>query len=337
MDSFYFCGKLFQRIVFLGFISILSFKAIADVHPKQEEANKTISELYHNLNNIPKSDMAARLEAISAQFLGKEYLLGALGEGKKARFDQAPRYRTDAFDCDTYVTTVLAIALASDTNNFKQCMCRIRYENGHVTYTNRNHFTSLDWNKNNQLQGFVKDITTNFKDANNKPVALIATALIDKPSWYQHLSIKNIRLYPQNDEKEQLLRLTDLKNRGNILPKTNSQLPYIPLTALFDAKGAANQFLFSQIPNASIIEIVRPNWNLKEAIGTNLNVSHLGFAFWKNGVLYFREASSVYGQVVDVPMIDYLKEALNSPTIKGINVQIVVPQAPLPNGCSSTN
>ncbi|KTD07181.1 N-acetylmuramoyl-L-alanine amidase-like domain-containing protein [Legionella jamestowniensis] len=337
MDSFLLGIKLFQRISFFVCLIVFSFKTPAAVHPKQEEANKTLSELYHNLNNLPKSDMAARLEAISSQFLGKEYLLGALGEGIKGRFDQAPRYRTDAFDCDTYVTTVLAIALANDTNNFKQCLCRIRYENGHVAYISRNHFTSLDWNLNNQRQGFVKDITNTFKDANNQPVAQMAKAVIDKPSWYQHLTTKNIRLNSQNSENEQLRRLTDLKNRGSTLPKINSELPYIPLTALFDAQGSANQYLFSQIPNAAIIEIVRPNWNLKEAIGTHLNVSHLGFAFWKNGTLYFREASTVHGRVIDVPLIDYLKEALSSPTIKGINVQVVVPQNPFSNGCTSTN
>ncbi|ASQ45027.1 N-acetylmuramoyl-L-alanine amidase-like domain-containing protein [Legionella clemsonensis] len=337
MDSFY-CGiKLLQRIVFLSCLVAFSVKVTAAVHPKQEEANKTLSELYHNLHNLPKSDMAARLEVISAQFLGKEYLLGALGEGIKARFDQAPRYRTDAFDCDTYVTTVLAIALANDTTHFKQCLCRIRYENGHVAYTNRNHFTSLDWNQNNQRQGFVKDITTTFKDVHNQPVAQIAKTVIDKPSWYQHLTTKNIRLNVPSDEKEQLQRLDDLKKRGSLFSKVNSELPYIPLTALFDAKGTANNYLFSQIPNAAIIEIVRPDWNLKETIGTNLNVSHLGFAFWKNNVLYFREASTIHGRVVDVPLIEYLKEALNSPTIKGINVQVVIPQSPLPNGCTSVN
>ncbi|WED43318.1 N-acetylmuramoyl-L-alanine amidase-like domain-containing protein [Legionella cardiaca] len=334
MDVFYHRVKLFPQIIFLSCFALLSFKTSAQVHPKQEQANAIINELYHNLNNIPKFDMAARLETISAQFLGTEYLLGALGEGAKARFDQAPRYRIDAFDCDTYVTTVLALALASNTTDFKQCLCKIRYEKGRVAYINRNHFTSLDWNQNNQQQGFVKDITENFKDANNQPVAQIATALIDKPSWYQHLNLKNIRLYPQN-EQEQLQRLADLKNRGSKLPQILSKLPYIPLTALFDAEGKANQYLFSQIPNASIIEIVRPNWELREAIGTNLNVSHLGFAFWKNGVLFFREASSIHGRVVDVPLIEYLQEARTSPTIKGINVQVIVPQNPLPNGCSA--
>ena len=328
-----FRSKTIKSIVFGSFLVFLSSQSIATIHPKQQEANHAITALYHSLEHLPKSDMAARLDAISAQFLGKTYLLGALGEGLKARFDQEPRYRTDAFDCDTYVTTVLALALAQNVHGFKQCMRKIRYKDGKVSFITRNHFMSLDWNPNNQRQGFIKDITASIKDRNNKPVAKIASALIDKPSWYQHFSNKNIRLTPA-DEKERTKRLAELQLRGSKLPQQIAQIPYLPLTNLFDAQGNPNEFLFKQIPNAAIIEIVRPNWNLREQIGTNLNVSHLGFAFWKKGTLYFRQASSQYGHVVEVPLADYLRKASASPTIKGINVEVVVPSNPLPDGCS---
>jgi len=304
----------------------------ASVHPKQLQANKTINKLYHTLERLPKCEMVTRLDLISATFLGKPYLLGALGEGSDARFDQEPLYRTDAFDCETYVTTVLALALGKDERGFQQCIRQVRYHNGQVEFTSRNHFTSLDWNQNNQRKGYIKDITESIKDKNNKAVVKIANALIDKPSWYQHFTDKNIRLNSHNKE-EQTKRLVELKEEGRKLPKLNSRTPYIPLAALFDVKNSPNLYLFSQIPNAAIVEIVRPNWNLRKEIGTNMNVSHLGFVFWKKGVLYFREASSQFGGVVDIPLIDYLREALTSPTIKGINIQVVVPQSPFSNGC----
>ncbi|KTD16854.1 N-acetylmuramoyl-L-alanine amidase-like domain-containing protein [Legionella jordanis] len=327
--------KASVRFIYVIFFMLLSSLSLANVHPKQEQADAIINGLYHNLHNNPNSDMATRLETISAQFLGKDYVLGALGEGVKGRFDQAPRYRVDGFDCETFVDTVLAIALADNIQDFRQCICRIRYENGRVSYINRNHFTSIDWNRNNQHQGFLKDITQTFTDVNKQPVSLMTTALIDKPSWYQFHTLASIRLYPEN-KQEQMLRLAELKNRGSKLSKLPSELPYLPFTVLFNSQGEPNQHLFSQIPNGAIIEIVRPNWNLKDKIGTELDISHLGFAFWKNGALVFREASTVYGHVVDVPLIDYLKEARTSPTIKGINVQIVVPGNPLTNGCELT-
>ena len=86
-----------------------------------------------------------------------------------------------------------------------------------------------------------------------------------------------------------------------------------------------HMYFFQQIPNAAIIEIVRPNWDLTKEIGTHLNVSHIGFAIWKNKTLYFRQASSIHHQVIDTPLTSYLYDALkNSETIKGINIQIAL-------------
>lgn len=294
---------------------------------------ETIEKVYHTLNFNSKSDMASRLDTLSANFLDSPYLLGALGEGEHARFDQSPLYRTDAFDCETFVTTIIALALGNNQEIFKQCLKKLRYAKGQISFVNRNHFTSLDWNKNNQQQGFLRDITDSFKDSNNKSVAKIAIAVIDKPSWYQHFNEKGIKLRSAN-EQEQQKRLKELKIRGNQLAITKDKIPYLPLTALFDNNGNPNQYLFAQIPNASIIEIIRPNWDLRKQIGTHLNVSHLGFAFWKKGELIYRQSSSTQGKVLDVSLISYLKKARSSPTIKGINVQVVLPKVPLSVGCN---
>lgn len=330
MSSFYHFLNLF-KVSFLLFLLLL-LPHQSNATEDQQQATAIISKLYHSLNQRQKFDMRERLQFISRQFLGKPYLIGALGEGKGARFDQEPRYRTDAFDCDTFVTTVLALALAKTENDFPQCMSRIRYKNGKVDYLSRNHFTSVDWNSDNQKQGYLKDITLLIKNKNNQPIAKIAKTLIDKPSWYAHRSTRDIRINP-SDTQEQLKRLIELKYKGSKLAKTLSLLPYLPLTELFNSQGKANEFIFAQIPDAAIVEIVRPNWNLREKIGTNLNVSHLGFVFWKNGIPYFREASSQYNQVIDVSLIDYLHEALNSESIRGINIQIVLPKKPLNNNC----
>lgn len=287
----------------------------------QAMADKTIDKLYHNQIINPKSDMPTRIDVISAQFLGKPYLLSALGEGEQGYYDQTPLYRTDAFDCETYVDTVLALALSHDLSTFEQCIRNIRYQDGKVSFIHRNHFTCLDWNKNNQKQGFIKDITATIHDKNGHSITKMAEALIDKPSWYQHFSTNIIRINNASST-EQGMRLTSLKQKGNQLPRTLSRIPYIPLTALFNKKGSANMYLFNQIPNGAIIEIVRPNWDLQQQIGTHLNISHLGFAIRKNGVLMFRAATSTNHRIMDYPLIDYLRETLKSPTIKGINIQI---------------
>lgn len=286
------------------------------------KANKTINELYHRANQLQNNSTVNRIDWFSAQLKGQPYLLGALGEGPTAQYDQFPRYRMDAFDCETYVTTVLALVKGNSLNTFEQQLKAIRYKDGKVDYLDRNHFTSLDWNQNNKKRGLLKDITLDIQDKNNQSVALWAKALIDKPNWYAHKSPSTIRLQENNPEK-QLKRLQRLKRKGMQLSATYAKIPYLPLSTLFINKRTPNLYLFSQIPHGAIIEIVRPNWDLRKTIGTALNVSHIGFAIWINGQLFFRQASSQAKEVVDTPLIEYLKEAQLSPTIKGINIQVV--------------
>ena len=282
-----------------------------------------ISKLYHSLSRKPTHSIEERLNKISEQFLQVPYELNPLGEGESSHYDAYPKYRTDAFDCETYIDTVLAISFSSDLNEFKQCIDKVRYRSGHVSFITRNHFMSLDWLPNNQQQGFITDITTRVVDEMKNPVAQQATALINKPNWYQHLSESRIRIKNLSKE-EQLRRLNELKKEGAQLAKAQTaMIPYIPLTSLFNEAGEPNHFLFNQIPNGTMMSIVRPNWDLTETIGTHLNVSHVGFLFWKNKVLMFRQASSVEHKVVNTPLIEYLKNTLTSPTIKGINIQSI--------------
>lgn len=296
------------------------------------EAEQTIHQLYHTLNAKP-TPMATRLDYISQLFLNKPYEGNALGEGAGAFYDQGPVYRTDAFDCETYVDTVVALALASDLNHFKQCIKHIRYENGDVSFIKRNHFASLDWNQNNQRSGVFQDITTSLMNQKGEPAALFAKTLINKPEWYKQLDKDRIRL-PQASPEEQIKQLHALRRESKHLKAQRVSTPYIPLTALFDKQGTPNQALFDQIPDGAIVEIIRPNWNLVTRIGTRLNVSHMGFVFRKNGELRFRHASLLKKKVSDMSLVNYLEKARTSPTIRGINIQILLPQAPEIKNCS---
>lgn len=306
--------------VLLGLLSFLPQSIAALINQEELNADKTISSLFQQQLNAQNQPIAQRLFDVSNGFLSKPYCLGALGEGLQGQYDQYPLYRTDAFDCLTFVETVLAISLAHNLESFKQRIKKIRYRKGNVSFISRNHFTDLDWNKNNQKEGILTDITLKFHDEKHQRVAQWAHAKIDKPSWYQHFSMSRIRLIGLS-VGEQRRRLIRLKHRGQQLHSEDSSIPYIPLTVLFDEEGKPNQYVFKQIPDGSIIEIIRPNWDLTESIGTHLNVSHLGFAFWQKGILIFRNASSSQGAVVDQPLIEYLQLARQSPTIKGINIQ----------------
>ena len=288
--------------------------------------DKTINTLYEN-PKLKTNNITQRIEIISAYFLGKPYLIKPLGEGPSAPFDQAPLYRTDGFDCLTYVSTVLALAKARNLMEFKQKMLEIQYYNATPTFENRLHFLSVDWNINNQKNGFIEDITRQILPSDAKNPSLTAYATINKPAWYQtsdHLNLLQ-PLLPK-EKKERLKKLHHLSQQVKI---EQSALPYIPLTALFDSHGKANQTIFSKIPSGAIIEIVRPNWNLVPQIGTHLNVSHLGFAIRTPEGLMFREASSADQKkfVMDISLIAYLKNYLGSPTVKGINIERILPNS----------
>lgn len=295
-----------------------SFATPGYCYPQASLASaQTLYQSMPHLNTVPD-----RIAYFSQLFLGKPYALTALGEGPQGEFDQAPLYRFDAFDCQTYVETVLALALSHSAESFKQRLQIIRYHSGHIAFINRHHFVAPDWNADNQQQHILQDITRQIHDSQLRSVACYAHAEIDVSNWYQHFDGLKIRLCHASKKRAQHA-LQVLKQRGLQLPKKVSTLAYIPLSTLFDAKGRPNLSLFQQIPNGAIIEIVRPNWDLYQAIGTHLNVSHMGFAIREQGVLYYYQALASAGFVIKPPLIDYLKSIVGQSSIKGINIQVV--------------
>jgi hypothetical protein len=284
--------------------------------------DQTIEKIYQD-PTLHTHYMPQRIRIISGFFVGKPYRNGALGEGKNAPFDQNPLYRTDAFDCLTYVSTVLALSQSYSLNEFKRNILKTQYFHANPTFVNRLHFTDADWNKVNAQNGFIEDITNSFKNAEGKSVAQIAHTYINKPLWFNQLPANRLNFIYAIPPSEEKRRLDALHNLSKQVKAEEVSVPYLPLTALFNDKGEPDRFLFNQIASGSIIEIVRPNWELKKEIGTNLNISHLGFAIRTSQGLIFREASSIEHRVIDIPLIDYLKTYLNSETVKGINIQKV--------------
>ena len=260
-----------------------------------------------------------KVDHLSRVFLGRVYLNGALGEGEEGEFDQNPLYRLDAFDCVTYINTVLALSSASNLIEFQQAMKKINYYHGDTRYEKRFHFMCIDWNRENQNRGLLKDITFDVVDKKGNPIALLASTIIDRPNWFFLRQRSDIKL-KKASELEIQNKLNRLRSLSNQFKAEKSELFYLPLDQLFDAQLQPKLDIFAQMSHGSLIEIVRPNWNLFKKIGTHLNISHVGFLYLKEQELYFRHASQV-GQVCEEPLIAYLKKYLNNPTVKGINIQ----------------
>ena len=261
-------------------------------------------------------DPAGRVLGLGEGLLGVPYVASPFGEGPLGRYDRNPLSRFDAFDCTTFVETVTALSISNSTDEFKAALNRIRYKDGQVSFVARNHFTDLDWIPNNVRAGIYRDVTESLAPGRT----LIARALIDKRAWYAKMPPSRIHI-PGITEDDRGKLLVELHAEGLAFSPVEATVPYIPLTALFGPGGGD---IFDRIPSGSVVDIVRPDWDLVASIGTHLNISHQGFAVRKDGILYFLEASEVLGRVAMVPLADYLRAYLESPTIKGINVLEIV-------------
>lgn len=113
---------------------------------------KRLLKAFHDLN-----ESGMRLERISAHLLESPYVSNPLGGGPDERESLVIRF--DGFDCVTYVETVLALKDARTADAFSEALRRMRYAGGKVAWHSRNHYM-LDWIKNNQRRGIVKNITT---------------------------------------------------------------------------------------------------------------------------------------------------------------------------------
>ena len=249
-----------------------------------------------------------KIEYFSAKFLKKPYLGGALGEGSQSHFDNDPLYRFDAFDCTTFVETVMALSMGDSPKRFLEVLNDIRYQDGKISLFTRNHFTSLDWTPNAERFGFLREATNYI--AGEKASSL--TTLIEKAKWYETQAASMVKSTDLVAEKVQYI-----KEKSKSFPNSVVRLPYVEKSVLVQNLGMLRNF-----PKAGVINIVRKNWNVRGAIGTDLDISHQGIFFEKNGEIIFRHASfkksSQY--VVEIPLIDYVKQNLNDQTFAGINI-----------------
>lgn len=101
-------------------------------------------------------DFAERIARISRLFLGRPYVEGSLGGGPD--LPEELRLSLEAFDCVTYIETVLALAVARTTDEFIDTIRRIRYQGGTVDWVHRNHYM-VDWARNNEERGFVASLS----------------------------------------------------------------------------------------------------------------------------------------------------------------------------------
>ena len=97
-----------------------------------------------------------RLKFITAQFIGKPYIIGPLIGSETEPEVFTATY--DGFDCVTYLETCLALAWAKKADEANELLRDIRYRNGNIAWEDRLHYTT-DWSKYHIKRGGLTDIT----------------------------------------------------------------------------------------------------------------------------------------------------------------------------------
>ena len=98
----------------------------------------------------------SRMDVLSRHFLGYPYLADPLIGSSDTR--EVFTASLDGFDCVTYIETILALARASNVDEFVECLRKIRYEQGRIEWERRNHYMT-QWIRNNVGEGLLKPVS----------------------------------------------------------------------------------------------------------------------------------------------------------------------------------
>jgi len=100
--------------------------------------------------------IGSRIDVLSRRFLGRPYRSNPLTGSS-----DTPEVFTaslDGFDCVTYLETVVALARASNVDDFVGWLRKIRYEQGRIQWRRRNHYMTR-WIRNNIREGIFRPLS----------------------------------------------------------------------------------------------------------------------------------------------------------------------------------
>jgi hypothetical protein len=230
-------------------------------------------------NPIPAAD----------KLVGVKYVNSPLGEGEGQ--DPDPRFRTDAFDCLTFVETAIAMTLAPDA--VEKTLDTIRYAGDTVAYGERNHVMEAQWLPNNVKKGILRDVTKQYGGADV-------------------VRVKKVLGDDQWDAKEGKGLKLDREHQA----RGEFELDVIPARLALEKLKAA--------PDGTVVVVVRAD---RPRLVTR--ISHVGFLLHKKKGLFMRHASRTFGRVVDEELSSYLGRNLGYAkwTVEGFSLYEVVAPA----------
>lgn len=263
---------------------------------------------------------AARIAAVSATLLGRPYRVDPLGEGAGALIDDDPLWRTDAFDCLTFVGTTLALARSVDAAGAPASLQRLRYAGGVIDFAHRNHFPAADWIPNNVRGGAVIDISARIAATLGAPRLLThARGVVHRAQWLAALP-RN-----PNQARNGRLRTTDVAQRNALqalIAGSTDQAVDVVYLRLRELPARQLQQVIAAVPDGAIVFIVRPNTSLLGPVGAVTQLSHVGFVLRDaHGTAQYRNASSGRAlRVIDTPLLAYLQRMQHTRSFAGMVV-----------------
>ncbi len=152
------------------------------VRPIYQMVAKDLDTLLRSGNKKIKS-LSRRIEYYSSLGKGTPYAIFNLGEGEGAPIDPDPTIDLARVDCMTFCENTLAMSLAESYQAMYDSLQNIRYKNGKIEYTHRNHYTIADWLPNNSR--LLYDATREIGGEQVKPM----TKTIDRPAFYRKAGV----------------------------------------------------------------------------------------------------------------------------------------------------
>ncbi len=103
-------------------------------------------------------NLRERVAHLARKNIGQPYEIYLLGEFPFETFDDQPLFNLEKSDCLVFAEHTYAMALSQSWEDFFWVLQRIRYRDGVIGVTSRNHYTDGDWNPANAW--LVKDVTS---------------------------------------------------------------------------------------------------------------------------------------------------------------------------------
>ncbi len=114
-------------------------------------------EQYLRFLRILEPDLRKRVAHLARKNIGQPYEIFLLGEFPYELHDPQPLFSLEKSDCVVFVEHTYAMALSGSWAEFFWMLQRMRYRDGIIGLTTRNHYTDADWNPANAW--LVSDIT----------------------------------------------------------------------------------------------------------------------------------------------------------------------------------